>query len=130
MTMAEIKRRLSAGLRRAAEAGDKAVGYAPGENGGRPSFSMDDGGTCNMDTPMFVLPRIPEQVVMAAGDAAGVTLHASRDRGTRLFIVMLRWRGQANRRAVQMRAALEVMRTDEDLQGIPGFRAWGWYAMD
>ena len=119
MTRKEIRLRLFEGLRRAVDAADDPAIVA-----------SDDGGSCNLDTPMFAVARCPEAVIEEAAQAAGVLVSHWKHGNHRGWALSARWRGQGNRRTRQMEAVLSALRHDQQLQEIPGFSCWGHYAMD
>lgn len=90
---------------------------------------VDDGGTCNTDTPAFRIERVRANVIEAAAAKAGVRVHGfSWFGGRRWFWLYVPMYGQGERRSTMMQAAQRVLDAAEG--AIPGFHACGYYQMD
>jgi hypothetical protein len=71
----------------------------------------EDGGTCNMDSPAFRLPRVPDKLIREAAELAGVSasdfLWFGRKRWYWLHVPL---HGQGNRRSRMSHAATQALR--------------------
>lgn len=115
-TTAEIRSILADAFRAAAAAAEAAD-------------PIEDGGTCNIDTPAFAV-TVPRKVVEAAAADAGLTVSDFRWFGGRWYWLNVPLRGQGNRRSTMMEAAQKVLQDLKTSGRIPTFRACGWQQMD
>lgn len=71
----------------------------------------EDGGTCNMDSPAFNLPRVKDAVIQEAASIAGVTASDFKwFGGQRWYWVTGFLMGQGNRRARMSHAATKALK--------------------
>jgi hypothetical protein len=90
------------------------------------AVDSDDGGTCNLDMPVFALKGVRESLMVELGRQAGVRISSSSWLGGRWFFVGGCTRGQGNLRALCAEAAAKAL---QEIQ-IPGFRASCYQQMD
>ncbi|MEG1758374.1 MAG: hypothetical protein RR235_07970 [Oscillospiraceae bacterium] len=83
----------------------------------------EDGGTCNFDAPILILPRWQEEKVQAAAKAAGCGAWMWPCRGNKCFIISIPSSGQANRRSRRAEAVKDELRAR-------GYNTGMYYHMD
>ena len=94
-----------------------------------PYSETEDGGTCNFDSPAFRIPRLPDRVIQAAAEEAGVrTTDFHWGRGQRWYWLSGFFVGQANRRSRMSDAATKSLR--EAMAEIPGARVCEYCQVD
>jgi len=69
----------------------------------------NDGGTCNMDSPMIYLPGVRAAKITAAAKEAGIEVDRLHGRAGEWF-VRTTTNGQANRRTLMARAACKAIK--------------------
>lgn len=86
---------------------------------------VDDGGTCNMDSPYFRVPRMRETTVLAAVQAGGSSAYSMEWLRSRIFMVSIPMEGmgQGNRRTRAAEAMAKAMQA-------AGLDAGVYYQMD
>jgi len=70
----------------------------------------EDGGTCNLDTPVVFLPHVPKARVEAAAALAGICVHHDTWLGRACWFVYTPLNGQANRRNRMAEAATKALK--------------------
>ena len=71
---------------------------------------VDDNGTCNFDSPVLVIPRIRQSIVMDAATEAGCSMYVSTWLGKRTFFLDPNLQGQADRRSSMAQAACNALK--------------------
>lgn len=91
---------------------------------------IDDGGTCNFDSPAFKIPRVNTAMLeQAAADAGCTVSDFSWFGGKRWHWLGCGLKGQGNRRTVMMEAATKRLK-ELALTEFPIMHVSGYYQMD
>ena len=89
---------------------------------------VDDGGTCNFDSPAIRFPMMREDMLTELAEMAGVRLSKFTWFGKTWYWVVLQWSGQGNRRTQMAEAACKAIKE------VIGQESWAevsmYYQMD
>lgn len=92
-----------------------------------------DGGTCNMDTPGFILRGVQKRRIEKAAEAAGLQIgEYTAFGGSRAYWLRTSYHGQANRRSTMMTAAQKILiEAAEEIRAFGvAYIPYGYYRMD
>lgn len=91
---------------------------------------IQDGGTCNFDTPTLILPRVRAAAVEAAGEATGIHVHRIQWMGSTAWWISTESLGQGSRRTTMAEAATRAMQAKIEELGRKDWSATTYYQMD
>ena len=84
---------------------------------------VDDGGTCNFDSPTLMLPRWVKAYVREAARIAGVGAFQTKTWGSTFWVICPRVPAQANRRTVCAERMSQLLNEK-------GYESYMYYQMD
>lgn len=87
------------------------------------AVESNDGGTCNLDTPIVYLNGVRRTVVEEAAEAAGINVDKTRFFGRPCWFVFVPMRGQAELRSKCAEAACRALKAQ-------GLESSVWYQAD
>lgn len=85
--------------------------------------SIEDGGTCNFDTPQLILTDWKEAEIREAFDAAGLRCYIQKSGKIRIVDVMDCTKGQGDLRTEMAEVVRDSLKTS-------GYEAHVWYQID